>query len=268
MNEAASLPATGISLGKMPGHWLLAQMGKRVLRPGGLELTREMLGSLEVRRSDHVVELAPGLGVTTRATLQMAPATYTGVERDPLAAARVRRLLRPSDRCIVGSAARTGLAPASASVVYGEAMLTMQTAAQKSMIIREAARVLAPGGRYGIHELGLGPADLDDAIKAEVSRDLSSAIHVGARPLLMREWRQLLEEGGFDVIAERTAPMHLLEPSRVVRDEGLLGAARIAFNVMRSPAARARVFEMRRAFRKHQAHIEAVMLVARKRPPG
>jgi hypothetical protein len=27
----------------MPGHWVLARMGKRVLRPGGLELTRRLL---------------------------------------------------------------------------------------------------------------------------------------------------------------------------------------------------------------------------------
>ena len=28
---------------KMPGHWLLARLGKRVLRPGGLELTQRLL---------------------------------------------------------------------------------------------------------------------------------------------------------------------------------------------------------------------------------
>ena len=33
---------------KMPGHWLLAKMGKRVLRPGGLELTERLLSELAV----------------------------------------------------------------------------------------------------------------------------------------------------------------------------------------------------------------------------
>ena len=31
---------------KMPGHWLMARMGKRVLRPGGRELTEVMLRHL------------------------------------------------------------------------------------------------------------------------------------------------------------------------------------------------------------------------------
>ena len=29
------VPGYGLDYSKIPGHWLLAQMGKRVLRPGG-----------------------------------------------------------------------------------------------------------------------------------------------------------------------------------------------------------------------------------------
>ncbi|MGH7976267.1 MAG: rRNA adenine N-6-methyltransferase family protein, partial [Limisphaerales bacterium] len=75
---------------KMPGHWLLAKMGKRVLRPGGLELTRAMLDGLNIQPRDSVIEFAPGLGVTTRMTLQRRPATYTAIERDENAAAKVQ----------------------------------------------------------------------------------------------------------------------------------------------------------------------------------
>ena len=42
-------PGEGLDTRKMPGHWVLARMGKRVLRPGGLELTRRMLESLDIR---------------------------------------------------------------------------------------------------------------------------------------------------------------------------------------------------------------------------
>src|SRR5690606_32038808 len=135
-------------------------------------------------------ELAPGLGTTTRMVLgERHPVSYVGVERDEAAVASTQRFLRAGiDRCQKGSAARTGLEDGSATVVFGEAMLTMQNAAQKEAIVREAVRVLKPGGRYGIHELGLRPDTLPDAIKAEVHRDLSDAIHVGARPLTLAEW--------------------------------------------------------------------------------
>ena len=35
----AALPGQGFKPEKMPGHWVPAQMGKRVLPPGGIELT-------------------------------------------------------------------------------------------------------------------------------------------------------------------------------------------------------------------------------------
>ena len=47
---------------KMPGHWLLARLGKRVLRPGGLGLTRIMLDRLGIGARDEVVEFAPAWG--------------------------------------------------------------------------------------------------------------------------------------------------------------------------------------------------------------
>lgn len=250
---------------RMPGHWVLARMGKRVLRPGGVELTRQMLAALQIGPQDDVVELAPGLGATALLTLEAKPATYVAIERDYRAAATVvKRLDKRGHRCLIGTADATGLEDATASVVYGEAMLTMQTAAQKSAIVREAFRILKPGGRYGIHELGLEPTDLDDDVKERVKRDLSEAIRVGARPLTQPEWRAVLEAEGFEVRSAVTAPMHLLELKRVLRDEGFGRALRILFRVICTPAARRRVLAMRRAFRQHDAHLCAITLLAQK----
>ena len=53
-------PGEGLKTEKMPGHWVLARLGKRVLRPGGMELTRRMLKHLAIKPSDEVIEFAPG----------------------------------------------------------------------------------------------------------------------------------------------------------------------------------------------------------------
>jgi len=266
--ETRDFPGADLDLSRMPGHWLLARMGKRVLRPGGLELTRRMLEGLAITASDRVVELAPGLGTTAGLALQREPASYVGVERDPAAVAATQRLLRAGrDECRQGVASRTGLDSSSATVMYGEAMLTMQTATQKEGIVQEAFRLLRPGGRYGIHELALTPDNLSDAEKNEVMRELSAVIHVGARPLTVSEWRTVIEGAGFEIVEASTAPMHLLEPMRVLRDEGPTGVLRIAFNLARTPVARRRVLAMRAVFRKFEDQMCAVMLIARK-PEG
>jgi hypothetical protein len=155
-----------------------------------------------------------------------------------------------------------------ATVVYGEAMLTMQPEPAKRRIVREARRVLdGSTGRYAVHELCLLPDDLDPALAEQITHDLHEAIHVGARPLTPTAWRELLADEGFTVTAHRTAPMALLEPRRLVADEGLIPALRIVGRALRDPSALRRVLHMRRVFRRHSAHLGAISLLAVPTPP-
>jgi ubiquinone/menaquinone biosynthesis C-methylase UbiE len=262
------LPGTGLSTEKMPGHWLLARLGKRVLRPGGRQLTCRMIEALNIQPPDDVVEFAPGLGATARLTLERRPASFTAVERDKDAAARVRGYLRGAkQRCVVGAAAETGLPGASATVVYGEAMLTMQPSDQKARIVREAFRLLKPGGRYGIHELCFAPDELEERTQREVQNAISQAIHVGAKPLTPAGWQRLLESEGFTVRAQARAAMALLEPWRLIQDEGLIGALRFVWNVAKDPSARQRVLAMRQVFRRYCHQLAAIMMIGQK-PEG
>jgi hypothetical protein len=271
--STASVGSDAVDIAKAPGHWVLARMGKRVLRPGGLGLTRTMLAAMEIAYDDHVVEFAPGLGVTAQMTLKHAPASYTAIERDERAAAQVRRWLdaardpRPR-QVITGVAQDTGLPDACATVVYGEAMLTMQTETRKRQIVREAFRLLRPGGRYGIHELCIAPDDLPESEADQVRRGIAGAIKHQALPLTAREWTALLRAEGFEVVHRAATPMALLSPARLIRDEGFLGALRFGWRVLRDRQGRKRVIGMRRAFRAHRRHIAAICLVARKRAEG
>jgi ubiquinone/menaquinone biosynthesis C-methylase UbiE len=260
------LPGDELQAEKMPGHWLLARLGKRVLRPGGRQMTKGMIEALNIQPGDAVIEFAPGLGETALLTLQHKPASYTAVERDKDAAALVERFLHgPEQRCVVGFAEHTGLPDAAATVVYGEAMLSMQPPHNKAQIVREACRLLKPRGRYGIHELCLIPDDLDENTKRDIQQDLAAVIHHGTRPLTAAEWQGLLESEGFVVQTQVHAPMHMLEPRRIMQDEGVFGALRFALNLLCNRAARRRVLAMRRVFAKYRNHLAAIMLIAHKK---
>lgn len=265
-SKTTPMPGDELKAEKMPGHWLLARLGKRVLRPGGRQLTNRLIEGLHIEPADEVIEFAPGLGETARLTLKRKPSNYTAVERDKDAAALVQKFLQGADqRCVVGLAEETGLPDASATVVYGEAMLSMQPPQHKEQIVREAHRLLKPSGRYGIHELCLIPDDLDENTKTEIQNELAAAIHHGTRPLTIAEWERLLESEGFSVQAHAQAPMHLLEPWRIIQDEGMFGALRFALNVLCHRDARRRVLAMRRVFRKYRDHLAAVVIVGQKK---
>ncbi len=252
---------------KMQGHWVLARAGKRVLRPGGLELTRQMVDALAINSQDRVVEFAPGLGVTARMVLQKRPAVYWGVEREPAAAEDLRRQLAGiSAQIVLGQAEASGLPSACASVVYGEAMLSMQSQEQKELIFAEARRLLVARGRYGIHELCFLPDDISDRVRHEIQAAMSKEIHVGVQPLSRSEWVRLFEQNGLTVTWSSEAPMHLLEPRRVLRDEGFRGGLRVVFNMATNPMLRQRILAMRRLFRKYGEHLGAVSLVGQREP--
>lgn len=257
-----------VSVEKMPAHWLMAQLGKRVLRPGGVETTRWLLDSVKIRPDDDVVEFAPGLGLTLRDILAFGPKSYAGVERDPAATLCVERVLESSGfaegRVVCGDAADTQLADSSASVVVGEAMLSMHPTKRKRAIVDEARRVLRTGGRYAIHELALQPDDLADEEVKVIQKDLSRAIRVGVSIGTVTEWKRWLEEAGFEVETVTTAPMRLLEPRRLIQDEGLGGMLRLMSNALRTPGARKRLLGLRSVFRRHAEHLCAVAIVARR----
>lgn len=245
----------------MPGHWILAKLGKRVLRPGGLELTEHLLADADLADAD-VLEIAPGLGRTATEILARSPRSYRGVEADEAAAMLAREAVGDRGTVTTGEAQATGLADDSVDVAIGEAMLTMQSDKVKTQIVNEAVRVLRPGGRYAIHELALHPDTLTDEQKTEIRQSLARSIKVNARPLTEAEWRELLTNAGFTVEQVRFAPMALLQPRRIIADEGLGGALRFVANVIRNGDARKRVLGMRRTFRKYQGNLAAIEVIA------
>lgn len=247
------------------GHWILAKMGKKVLRPGGKELTLKLIHHLDISPNDDVVEFAPGLGYTAALTLDKNPKTYTGVELNKEAATRLQKKIKgKGKKIIVGNANNSGLSDEFYDKVYGEAMLTMQADHRKTEIIKEAYRLLKKGGLYGIHELGLTPNDIDENKKSEIQKALAQVIKVNARPLTEKEWTTLLENQGFTIVKIETNPMHLLEFKRMIADEGFFRTLKIVFNIITHPEERKRILAMRKVFKENENHLNAISIIAKK----
>ena len=251
----------------LQGHWLLAKLGKKVLRPGGKKLTNWMIDNANPTNK-RVVEFAPGLGITAAEILDRNPKTYTGVDQDPDAATattlstKQARLGIPTE-VINGVASDTGLPTGAADLVVGEAMLTMQGEKGKTAIVSEANRILTTGGRYAIHELLLTPNNVDQAVADNLRKALATTIKVNARPLTATEWSELLESNGFKVLSIKVAPMGLLQPKQMVEDEGPR-VLKIMFNLARNPQARKRVLAMRKVFSENAQNLGAISIIAEK----
>ena len=264
MSKNPSIPQSDRSTKTAAGHWVLARAGKRVLRPGGLKLTTRMLDKADIS-GRKVVEFAPGLGRTAKLIVDRGVSSYVGVDQDPDAVANVQDVVTPHGGKVINAQAQnTGLPDASADVVIGEAMLTMQGEKGKDEIVAEAFRLLAPGGCYAIHELGLTPNDIDAQLADNLRKQLAQTIHVNARPLTENEWCKVLENAGFTIEWVGFEPMALLSPRRNLADEGLLGVARIIKNVLRDKDLRQRILTMRATFNEYKDQLTGIAVVARK----
>lgn len=247
------------------GHWLLAKMGKRVLRPGGKELTIKLLNELQINNQDNVIEFAPGIGYTAEKVLQKKPKSYTGIELNELAASELRRkICTEGVDIVVASAVDVPLKDSCADKLYAEAMLTMQADHRKLEIIKEAYRLLKKGGFYGIHELALIPDNIDENNKNNIQLELAKSIKVNARPLTKKEWIDLLSQVGFKIVSINTNEMLLLDWKRIIDDEGFLRSFKIGFNILLDRKARKRIFEMKSVFKRYKNNLNAIIIVAKK----
>ena len=264
---ASRYPWDGLDRRTMPGFWLFASLGKRVLRPGGIGLTKWMLENLQIGPEDDVVEYAPGMGVTACLTLERNPRSYAAIERDSRAAALLRAGFdgAAGRRCIHADAVDPlPFADGSATVVYGESMLTIHSDEDKERILREVFRVLRPGGRFAMQEISLVAETTSVELGERIRRKLVRAVCHPARPQTTARWREILENQGFTIVDEAKRPVHLLEPYRLLEDEGAEKAIGFLANTLMDPVASDRVRRIRALFERYRDHLCGYCCVCRK----
>jgi len=252
----------------MPGYLLLAQLEKKVLRPGGIELSKKMLNALQITQRDHVIEYAPGMGLTAEMALEKNPASYVAIEKDPVFAQALGKglLSGPNRRCIVGDAATPLNFPDhSASVIYGESMLTIHSPETKNLMMKEIFRMLKPNGRYAMQEITILPEGLDEMTSKTMLHEIIKAVRHPAWPNTIEQWHELLDLNGFEIIEEFQRPVLLLEPERLLEDEGAESALRFSWNVIDNEVAVKRIRKIRTVFQRYRENLCGYCVVCRKK---
>ena len=93
---------------------------------------------------------------------------------------------------------------------------------------------------------------------------MSRAINVNVRPLTTNEWKQMLQEEGFEIVWVDTNPMHLLKTGRLLSDEGLWRCLKITFNILTHSKERKIILNMRKVFKQYEKYMRSIAIVAKK----
>lgn len=234
-----------------PGHQVLAAAGKTVLRPGGRAATEQLFAWAQFQPGETVLELASGLGTSAIALAQRYGVRVVGIEKDADRVAKAQAQVRSAGlqdqvQILQGDILHLDSISETFDYVLAEAILTMQSPSAKAQLLRGVRDRLKPNGKFLSHEL-LARTDLE-----QIHRDLSQAIRVNATPFTEAGWKDACAKAGLAVTHAQVGAMGLLNPQQILRDEGIIGALRLGWNLLTQPAIRQRVWQMRQAFDRHQ----------------
>jgi phospholipid N-methyltransferase len=249
-------------IANLPAYLLLAKLGKKVLRPGGVVFSKQLLSSVPIMLK-HVLEFAPGRGVTADLIIRKNPSTYTGVEHHADFASQLQ-FESPCHRIMTGSMTQTHLPDSAYDVVVGEAFLSLQSDEKKREVLREAFRLLKPGGVYILHELSVVSGNMSEEGYQQLLAEMRGKLKVNATPLRTGQWKMLVKEVGFTIKRSFQQPMALLNRERLIEDEGILNVLRILWNVLREPGALKRIRSIRSLFTAYQNDLAAIGLILQK----
>jgi arsenite methyltransferase len=137
--------------------------------PGGLELTRHVARSIDLRAGQRVLDVASGPGTTAFLLAAEFGVDVDGVDLGELAVAKANILAEEqgvADRVRFhhGDAERIPLPDASVDAVMCECAFC--TFPDKATAAAEMARVLRPGGKVGITDVALDPQRLDAELQS------------------------------------------------------------------------------------------------------
>ncbi|PIE53812.1 MAG: SAM-dependent methyltransferase [Dethiosulfovibrio peptidovorans] len=247
---------------RVPGHELLARIGKKTLRPGGKVATEWLIERAGISKNSNVLEVACNMGTTLIDVASKYGANIVGVDMSENALKTAASNIRDAGfedaiELVKADARNLPFEDECFDVVINEAMLTMLSNEDKKKAIGEYFRVLKNGGVLLTHDVNLPNED------PELIGALRKVINIPATPLSEDHWVQLFKNVGFDHCEIKTGRMAFMSEEGLVRDEGFEGMMRIYENASKDPNYE-QFLEMKKFFMENEDKFCYIALVSRK----
>lgn len=256
-------PST-LNLDTATGHQVMAAAGKKILRPGGKAATEQLFQWAEFKPGETVLELAASFGYSAIALAKRYGVRVVGVEKNPESVARARVNIQAAGlesqvQVIEGDVFHLEQISGQFDYVLAEAILTMQSLPAKIKILHGVHDRLKPGGKFLSHEL------LANDREEEIHRALAAVLRANSTPLSQTNWVDICETAGLQVLQHQMGSMGLLNPTRIIQDEGLGDAVKFFWNVLTQPKVRDRLLTIRRVFKQYKQELGYIVLCAERK---
>jgi len=247
-------------------HQVLQRVGKTVFRPGGSEATDTLHGWAPLSQDSFVIEIASGLGTGGMALANKynCHVLLTDFDDSRLQQAQAVAVQKGLQELVVTQVLDMnhideGLDKSKHfDVAIVEASLTHEPDAQKRKVIQDISKY---ADEILMHEVVL----LTETNAHQVKQQIGEALAIGFNPMTLDGWRELVSDCGFQVCETEHGSLRLLNPSSLLRDEGVKGVARIAWNLATHKELRDRVVETKRVIDANRDSLGYLILRAVKK---
>lgn len=154
---------------------------------GGLQATKRLLELCQVEKSDHVLVVGSGNGVSAIKIQEFTGCRVTGIDLSPDMVERAREKQNPEVEFMVGNAENLLFPDETFNVILSESVTGFTN---KPLSLSEYYRVLKNGGRVGLNEV---------TWRFNPSPEITDYYRrvMGINPESEEGWQSLLEEAGF-----------------------------------------------------------------------
>jgi arsenite methyltransferase len=149
-----------------------------MLHPGGLALTHRLGRLMNIQPGDWVVDLASSRGVSAMSISRMFHCKVAGVEFGAKATAEAQHCSLEAPNTfqtffLQGDAESAPLRTSSVDGVFCECSMSLFT--DKAGVVKEVARALRPGGRFGMSDVTVKPDSLPPELGGLIGQALCLA---------------------------------------------------------------------------------------------
>ncbi|HGD0380266.1 TPA: class I SAM-dependent methyltransferase [Streptococcus agalactiae] len=209
------------------GHQFLARLGKKRLRPGGVQATNWLIKKGHFSADSRVLEVACNQCTSSIDIAKAFSCHITALDLDSKVIEKAKENVKKAQleefiEVIQGNALKLPFPDNSFDIVINEAMLTMLSNSAKEKAIKEYLRVLKPGGRLLTHDVSYQDEDT-----AKLIDQLRHTINVNVAPLKIDDWQNLFLQNGFPSSEYQFGKMSLMSPLGMIKDEGLFNTIKI-----------------------------------------
>ncbi len=211
----------------LAGHTLLADLGKKRLRPGGKIATNWLFEKIDLN-DKKMLEVACNMGTTSIELALKNDVEIDAIDLDPIALTKAvqsakKLKLEHKINFMQANALKLPFDHNTYDCVLNEAMLTMLSNTNKEKAIQNYYDVLKPGGMLLTHDVCLLTDDI--TLQKQIIKDLSRAIHVHVEPKTVKEWEKSFSK--FSSVQSFHGYMTLMNIKGMVDDEGLFNTLSI-----------------------------------------